>query len=634
MHVIGTAGHVDHGKSTLVKVLTGINPDRLKEEQQREMTIELGFAWMRLPAGEEIGVVDVPGHRDFINHMLAGISGIDLVLLVVAADEGVMPQTREHLAIIDLLGIGSGIIVLTKSDLVSDPQWMELIQADVKKLVTDTVLENAPIISVSATKGNGLPELVHAIEIKLLSLPVRPDHSRPRLSIDRVFSLTGFGTVVTGTLLDGRLHIGEEIEILPSGIQGRIRGLQTHKQKEEEAAPGSRTAVNISGLEVNQIHRGDVLTKNGIYCTSQRLDVSFHLLADAQTPLRHQDEVKFFIGSAEINARARVLGDKELQPGKKGYLQLELSKPTLAIKGDRFILRRPSPPETLGGGVILDPSPLNRHKRFSRQVIEKMQLLQNGSPADGLLQTILKLGVTTIEQAHQESKFSPQTFQDLLEELIKNQKIIKLEEKNNEDDGENLLLSGVQTLNEIAQKIMHIYIEFYKKNPLRLGMKREELKGRFSFAQREFNALFDYFLGIRIIILNGSLVCLPDHAIQFSPTQEKAVSKLLAQFDQSPYEPPSAEDCIQQVGKDIFQSLLDMQKLIQVSPEVVFQGVVYRKAEEEIKSLLVSKGTVTLAEVRDKFHTSRKFALAILEHMDRIGITVRGGDSRKLKKSG
>ena len=634
MHVIGTAGHVDHGKSTLVEALTGINPDRLKEEQQRQMTIDLGFAWMITPGGEEVGIVDVPGHRDFIENMLSGMNGIDLVLLVVAADEGVMPQTREHLAIIDLLGIGSGIIVLTKSDLISDLQWMELVQADVKKLVTGTVLENAPIISVSARKRTGLPELVHAIENKLLLLPLRPDHSRPRLFIDRVFSLTGFGTVVTGTLLDGRLHIGDEIEILPSGIQGRIRGLQTHKRKEEEAAPGSRTAVNINGLEVNQIHRGDVLTINGIYCISQRLDVSFHMLADAQTPLRHQDEVKIFIGSAEINARVRLLGEKELQPGKNGFLQLELSKPTVAVKGDRIILRRPSPAETLGGGVMLDPSPINRHKRFSRQVIEKMQLLENGSPADGLLQTILKLGVTTVEQAHHESKISPQTFQDLLEELIKNQKIIKLDEKNNEDEGENLLLSGVQTINEIAQKIMHIYIEFYKKNPLRLGMKREELRGRFSFTQREFNALFSYFLDIRTIVLNGSLVYLPDHVIQFSLTQEKAVSKLLAQFDQSPFEPPSAEDCIQQVGKEIFQSLLDMQKLIQVSPEVVFQGVVYRKVEEEIKSILVSKGTVTLAGVRDKFHTSRKFALAILEHMDRLGITVREGDSRKLKKSG
>jgi selenocysteine-specific elongation factor len=232
MHVIGTAGHVDHGKSTLVKALTGINPDRLEEEQKREMTIDLGFAWMILPGGEEVGVVDVPGHRDFIENMLAGICGIELVLLVIAADEGVMPQTREHLAIIDLLGISSGIIVLTKSDLVSDPQWMELVKADVKKLVTDTVLENAPIISISASKGTGLAELVNAIETKLFSLPVRPDNSRPRLSIDRVFTLTGFGTVVTGTLLDGRLRIGEEIEVLSSGIRGRIRGLQTHKQEE------------------------------------------------------------------------------------------------------------------------------------------------------------------------------------------------------------------------------------------------------------------------------------------------------------------------------------------------------------------------------------------------------------------
>jgi selenocysteine-specific elongation factor len=633
VHVIGTAGHVDHGKSTLVKALTGIDPDRLKEEQQREMTIDLGFAWMKLPGGEDIGIVDVPGHRDFIENMLAGMSGIDLVLLVIAADEGVMPQTREHLAIIDLLGIRSGIIVLTKSDLISDPQWMELVQADIKKLVANTVLENKPILSVSARKGAGLAELVHTIETELLSVPIRTDSSRPRLAIDRVFSLTGFGTVVTGTLLDGKLCVGDEIEILPSGLHARIRGLQTHKQKEEEAAPGSRTAVNISGLEVDQIHRGEVLTQKGTYATSHLLDVSFHLLAGANSPLHHQDEVKLFIGSAEINARVKVLNEKELDAEKQGFLQLELRKPTVAVKGDRFILRRPSPPETLGGGVILDPAPLHRYKRKSLGVVEKMQILQNGSPADGLVQTIIKLGVTTVEQVRQESKLSPQAFIDLFEDLIRNQQIVKLFNKNHEAD-ENTLLVSVQTLEEISLKIKYILIEFFKKNPYRLGLKKEELKGRFSFSQREFDALVNYFVGNQTILLKGNLVCLPDHKIHFSPTQEKAIKALTSQFDQSPFEPPSVEDCIKQVGKDVFQSLLDMQELILVSPDIVFQGALIRKVEEELRSLLISNGKIALAEVRDKYKTSRKFALAMLEHLDRVGITIREGDFRRLKKSG
>jgi selenocysteine-specific elongation factor len=633
VHVIGTAGHVDHGKSTLVKTLTGIDPDRLKEEQQREMTIDLGFAWMKLPGGEDVGIVDVPGHRDFIENMLAGMNGIDLVLLVIAADEGVMPQTREHLAIIDLLGIRSGIIVLTKSDLISDPQWMELVQADIKKLVTNTVLENKPILSVSARKGAGLVELVQTIETELLSVPIRTDSSRPRLAIDRVFSLTGFGTVVTGTLLDGRLRAGDEIEILPSQLHARIRGLQTHKQKEQEAAPGSRTAVNISGLEVDQIHRGDVLTLKGTYATSHLLDVSFHLLADSQSPLHHQDEVKLFIGSAEINARVKVLNEKEIGAEKQGFLQLELSKPTVAVKGDRFILRRPSPPETLGGGVILDPAPLHRYKRKALGAVEKMQILQNGSPADGLVQTIIKLGVTTVEQVRQESKLSPQVFKDLFEELIRNQKIVKLFSKNHATD-ENTLLASVQTLEEISLKIKNILNEFYKKSPYRLGLKKEELKGRFSFSQSEFDALVNTFLGNQIILLKGNLVCLPDHKIHFSPTQEKAIKTLTSQFDQSPYEPPSVEDCIKQVGKDVFQSLLDMQELILVSPDIVFQGALVRKVEQEIRSLLISNGKIALAEVRDKYKTSRKFALAILEHLDRVGITIREGDFRRLKKSG
>jgi selenocysteine-specific elongation factor len=533
VHVIGTAGHVDHGKSTLVKALTGIDPDRLKEEQQREMTIDLGFAWMKLPGGEDVGIVDVPGHRDFIENMLAGMSGIDLVLLVIAADEGVMPQTREHLAIIDLLGIRSGIIVLTKSDLVSDPQWMELVHADVKKMVANTVLENKPVLSVSARKGTGMAELVHLIETELLAVPIRIDYARPRLAIDRVFSLTGFGTVVTGTLLEGRLSVGDEIEILPSGIHARIRGLQTHKQKEEEAPPGSRTAVNISGLDVDQIHRGDVLTLKGTYAVSQRLDASFHLLADAQAPLHHQDEVKIFIGSAEINARVKVFNDKEIGVGKQGFLQLELRKPTVAIKGDRFILRRPSPPETLGGGVILDPAPLYLSKRKSLQMIEKMQMLQNGSPADGLLQTIIKLGVTSVEQVRQESKLSQPILNDLFGELVRTKKIVKLTIKNQETD-ENTLLISLQTLEEIIMKIKNIMVEFYEKNPYRLGLKKEELKGRLPYSQREYDALVNYFLDNQRFFLKGNLVCLPEHKIHYSATQEKAIKTLISQFDQSP----------------------------------------------------------------------------------------------------
>ena len=299
MRVIGTAGHVDHGKSTLIAALTGTHPDRLKEEQAREMTIELGFGWMTLPNGEEVGIVDVPGHRDFIENMLSGIGGIDAALLVIAADEGVMPQTKEHLAILDLLQIPGGVIVLTKTDLAPDPDWLDLLEMDIRAAVSETVLRDAPIVRVSAKTGQGLDALLATLGKVLEEKPERLDLNRPRLPIDRVFSMSGFGTVVTGTLSDGNFAVGDEVEILPSGGKGRIRGLQTHKKKEERAMLGSRTAVNISGINTELIQRGEVVIHPNQYQSTRRLDARFRLLKDASASVKHGDEVKFFVGASE-----------------------------------------------------------------------------------------------------------------------------------------------------------------------------------------------------------------------------------------------------------------------------------------------------------------------------------------------
>jgi selenocysteine-specific elongation factor len=376
MHVIGTAGHVDHGKSTLIAALTGTHPDRLKEEQEREMTIELGFAWLNLPNGEEVGIIDVPGHRDFIGNMLAGIGGIDAVLLVIAADEGVMPQTREHLAILDLLQIRTGIVVLTKIDVIDDPAWLDLIEGDIHSILTGTVLANAPLVRVSSRTKAGIKDLINLLSSVLENTPARPDLGRPRLPIDRVFSISGFGTVVTGTLQDGKLQTGEEIEIQPAGLTGRIRGLQGHNKKEGIALAGSRTAINISGLNVEEINRGDVVVHPGQYHPGRILDVNFRLLPDVNGPIRHGSEIKLFIGTSETIAKIRLLGVETLEPGQSGWLQLELRSPVIALRGDRFILRRPSPSETLGGGTVVDPQPKNRHKRFSLDEIKKLETLQ------------------------------------------------------------------------------------------------------------------------------------------------------------------------------------------------------------------------------------------------------------------
>ncbi len=347
MFVIGTAGHVDHGKSTLVKALTGIDPDRLAEEKKREMTIDLGFAWLTLD-GEEVGIVDVPGHRDFIENMLAGVGGIDLALFVISAEEGVMPQTREHLAILDLLDVGGGLVVLTKTDLVDDPEWLELVTLEVAEALNGTVLADAPILPVSAFTGDGLEALKAALSAELASATPRPDNGRARLPIDRIFSLSGFGTVVTGTLIDGRFRLGDTVEIQPTGLKGRIRGLQTHKTKLDVARPGSRVAINLSGIDREEVARGHVVAAPDTLGHTILLDAAYRHLPDADAPLKHNTEVKLFVGSAEIVARTRVIGQPQIDPGETGWLQLALSEPLAVARGDRFILLRPSPAATLG----------------------------------------------------------------------------------------------------------------------------------------------------------------------------------------------------------------------------------------------------------------------------------------------
>ena len=399
MYVIGTAGHVDHGKSTLVQALTGIDPDRLAEEKAREMTIDLGFAWLELgdeAAQVEVGVVDVPGHRDFIENMLAGVGGIDVALFVVAADEGVMPQTREHLAILDLLEVRGGVVALTKTDLVADdPDWLELVMLDVSEALQGTVLADAPILPVSAKTGAGMAELKQVLWQKLAASPPRPDNGRPRLPIDRIFTLSGFGTIVTGTLIDGRFHIGDTVEIQPTGLKGRIRGLQTHKTKLDVARPGSRVAINLTGIDKDDLARGHVVAAPDVIGHTILFDAAYRHLPDATKPLKHNTTIKLFVGAAELLARVRVLGSERIEPGQSGWLQLATTEPVAVTRGDRFILRRPSPGETIGGGRVLDPHPGRRHRRFRSETVERLKTLSQGTPAELLLQTVQRLEPTS-----------------------------------------------------------------------------------------------------------------------------------------------------------------------------------------------------------------------------------------------
>ncbi len=623
MYVIGTAGHVDHGKSTLVEALTGMDPDRLAEEKEREMTIDLGFAWLTLGDGaevEEVGIVDVPGHRDFIENMLAGIGGIDLALFVVAADEGVMPQTGEHLAILDLLQVHGGVVALTKIDLVEELDWLELVQLDLQETLAGTVLADAPIVPVSARTGEGVLALREVIWQRLQATPHRPDKNRPRLAVDRVFSLAGFGTVVTGTLMDGRFHLGDAIEIQPAGHKGRIRGLQTHKTKRDVALPGSRVAVNLTGIDKDQVNRGDVLAAPGTISGTLLLDVAYRHLADADAPLKHHTEVKLFVGAKEVLARARVLGVGQINPGEEGWLQLALSEPVAAARGDRFILRRPSPGVTLGGGHILDPHPGRKHRRFRPEVVQRLQTLAQGTPAELLYQALARLEPIAENKLLEQAGLDKETAVTALQELLDSHQAIQIHQQ----------LFTSARWQQILDKLLASVANYHRDNPLRLGIPREELRSRLRLAPPLFNPLLAEATSNHGIKEVGNIVQAEKHTIQFSPEQQASVSALLRHFAAAGINSPSVKDAKAAVGEAIYLALVDLGELRPLNADVVYARLEYEKYTAAIIRHLQKNQTINAAQVRDLLNTSRKYAIALLEHLDDIKVTRRVGDNREL----
>ena len=629
MHIIGTAGHVDHGKSTLVTALTGINPDRLKEEHQREMTIELGFASLTLPDGEKVGLIDVPGHRDFIGNMLAGIGGIDAVLLVIAADEGVSAQTREHLAILDLLHITRGLVVLTKLDLVTDPDWLELVELEAREILQHTSLENAPILKISARTGAGIPDLLGSLQHLLKDLPAKPDLGRPRLPVDRVFSLTGFGTVVTGTLLDGSLELGDEVVSLPEGISGRIRGLQNHNQKLQRVTPGSRAALNISGIDKHQLVRGSVIAKPGSYEPTALLDVHFRYLPELTQELRHNTQVKLFIGSGEAGGQVRLLGKETLEPGDEAFLQIRLAHPVVAARDDRFIIRLPSPAETLGGGVVLDPHPARLHKRFSQAVLQTLEGLRSGGEAEVLLQALTALRAASAESVIAKSGLEHQAGNALLMEQISAGRIITLEPAKEPSRG---LLIAAEVWQPIRDNLLKILAEFHANFPLKPGQTREALRAAAKLPPDLFDAALERLTADQEVSVRGVLIALKTHKIEFTPGQQALSAALLARFAENPYSPPDMAEAAAQIGEPLLEALLATGALIQVSPQVLFSAQAYQEMSAWVREHITGQGSLTLAQFRDNFGTSRKYAAAFLEHLDTLGITLRKGDIRVLKQ--
>jgi len=644
MYVVGTAGHVDHGKSTLVKALTGIDPDRLQEEKAREMTIDLGFAWLKLPSGQEISIVDVPGHERFIKNMLAGVGGFDAALLVIAADEGIMPQTEEHLAILNLLQIERGVVALTKRDMVDD-EWLELMQEEVREKLALTSLKNAPIIPVSARTRVGLKELLKALDTLLADVPPRTDIGKPRLPIDRVFSISGFGTVVTGTLIEGRLGIGQEIEIQPGGLKSRVRGLQMHNKKHDSVAPGNRVAVNLTGLEVGDLRRGMVLTVPGWLDGSDRLDVRISVLADSPVEIGQNSRFDFFSGADEAVASITVLDKARLEPGESGLLQIRLSQPLALTKGDRFILRLPSPSQTVGGGIVIDPHPI-RHKRFQPEVINALETLEKGTPADILLQalTVGDKPPRDLRTLAEETSLPIKKVQTSSVRLLKDGLALVLaddwaELEQRARDGEIAELAATQiiislaALNRLKEKVTGLLQNYHNQFPLKRGMAREELKSRLAIVSpKTYNFVIARLVSESVIAESegkgsgGLALSLPNFQVTFTPAQQKQADELLAAYRKEPYSPPA----VAELGTDpnILAALVDDGRLKKISETIYFAMPAYESMVRKILATIDEQGKITLAEVRDMFNSSRKYCQAVLEYMDDQKLTRRLADER------
>jgi selenocysteine-specific elongation factor len=619
MHVIGTAGHVDHGKSTLVRALTGIDPDRLIEEKEREMTIDLGFAWLTL-GSEEVGVVDVPGHRDFIENMLAGIGGIDLALFVVAADEGIMPQTREHLAILDLLGVTEGVVALTKTDQIDDTDWLELVTIEVAGALQGTSLENSPIVPVSARSGVGIPDLKSALTIKLGTTAGRPDLGRPLLPIDRVFSLPGHGTIVTGTLVGGSLAVGDEVDIHPGDMTGRIRTLQTHKLKREQALPGSRVAINLTGIDRKQLHRGMVVAGRGVTQGTYLLDARYRHLPDADAPLKHNAEVKVFVGSAEVSARTRVIGKRIISAGEEGWLQLALASPVATVRGDRFILRRPSPGATLGGGIILDAHPARRHRRFNERTLTRFQTLNDGSPEAIILNVLASHGHLPRAAVAEQAGLPEQTMQSALDTLIRDGQVLWHRDH----------LTVRDHWQDLQERLLRILTQFHESFPMRSGMDKEELRNRLGISGLLLASLCEDLESRSQLVEEGTTIRLQTHQLQFSPQQNEAISTLETLLSQRGVLAPSVKECMAIVGEDVYHALVQQGRVKPVSRDAVYSVEIYDKILSRMIDFIVRNGSITPAETRDLLGTSRKYSIALLEHLDELHVTRRLGDTRVL----
>ncbi len=628
--ILGTAGHIDHGKSSLVKALTGTDPDRLKEEKERGITLDLGFASLDLPGGNRLGIVDVPGHEGLIKNMLAGVGGMDIVMLVIAADEGAMPQTREHLAICDLLHVKKGLIVLTKMDMV-DKDWLTLVQDEVREVVKGTFLEKSPLVPVSSRTGENLPLLVQ--ELGKLAAEVQPKSSNGilRLPIDRVFTMKGFGTVITGTLLSGTISTEQEVEILPKGTKTKVRGIQSHNQAAQRAVAGQRTAVNLQGIEKDQLSRGDTIVNPGFFKPTKTLDAKLDLLKQAPRGLKTGSRVRFYNGTQEAIGRITLLGTNQLAPGEEAFVQLRLEQPVIIQHGDRYILRFYSPMETLGGGMVLNPH-TRRHKNATmKESLQNLAILEKGKAEDRLALLISGKGLTGMEESEAVGTVAAdkQETTSALASLAQKKIVLRVD---------NLYVHSSH-LGALEKKTLDLIRSFHKDNPLKAGLDKEELKGmlRMRINPKVLNTTIDGLLKKKELEAESSKLRVPGFKAAGGKINEEVKNRIVEAIKKGGTQPPLREELPALFGisdkdaKDLLKLLADEGRTVRITDSLHLDKDVLETIKADLRKHLAEKKEITMSEFRDLARTSRKFAVPLMEYFDSQKLTQRVGDKRMLR---
>jgi selenocysteine-specific elongation factor len=631
--ILGTAGHIDHGKSALVKALTGVDPDRLKEEKLRGITIELGFAELELPSGQHLGIVDVPGHERFVRHMVAGASGMDLVALVIAADEGVMPQTREHLEICQLLRVKQGLVVLTKVDLV-EPDWLELVEEEVREALKGTFLDGAPIVPFSAVTGFGKENLLATLATLAANVPPKPVTGIFRLPIDRVFTIKGFGTVVTGTAISGRVKVAEAVAIYPPEFKAKVRGLQVHGQAVEEALAGNRTAVNLQGLEKEELERGMVVAPPGALIKSRRLDAYLEILPSAPRPLKHRQAVRLHTGTSERVAMPLILDADEMAPGASGYVQFFLREPLALKPGDRLVIRSFSPAFTWGGGLVLHVNP-TRHKRRQPDVLARFKILEQGSPEDVLRLYLSEAGAAGRSRAELTAllPWDPGELANRLNAMTRQGQVLYYDQEN-----QRYLLAV--TAQELERQSLQILADYHRKFPLKPGLSKEELRRQLPPAMevRLFNFLLGGMAQKKQIVSEKDLVRLTTHKVTLAQDQEDVSRRLEDLYRKGHFSPPTFKEATEAAKiapdkvKQLLQVLVNQGRLIKVKDDLYFHQAAIEALKAALIDFLRQNREITVNQFKDLTQTSRKFSIPLLEYFDSTRTTVRVGETRRLRE--